>query len=42
MSSEKYNDALSQAKIAQTKAAGIVDQVQAAKENIKGKKAVKK
>lgn len=42
MSSEKYNDALSQAKIAQTKAAGIVDQVQAAKEKIKGKKAVKK
>jgi len=39
MSSEKYNDALSQAKIAQTKATGIVDQVKAAKEKIKGKAA---
>ena len=37
MSSEKFNEALSQAKIAQAKAAGIVDQVKAAKDKIKGK-----
>lgn len=36
MSAEKYNDALSQAKTAQTKAAGIIDQIKAAKEKIRG------
>ncbi len=39
MSSEKYMDALSQAKTAESKAAGIIDQVKAAKEKISGRRA---
>jgi hypothetical protein len=39
MSSEKYLDALAQANAAKTKAATIIDQVNAAKEKIKGRRA---
>jgi hypothetical protein len=38
MSQEKYMDALAQANAAKTKASGIIDQVTAAKEKLKGKK----
>lgn len=38
MSQEKYMDALGQANTAKTKASGIIDQVKAAKEKVKGKR----